>query len=251
VLKDEIGLTLAAPDPNWRSRPDMHPAYTRRARASLVARSRFIEDLVIDSGVSQYVILGAGLDSFALRNPELGPRLRVFEVDTPHAQAWKRRRFAELGWELPQGLQLVSANFSADASWLDALLAAGFDARTPAVVAAAGLSTYLTREAIDGILRSVAQLASGSVLAMTFQLPLEDTEPAERAEREQSERGARAAGTPFISFFTPQQLSTAAREAGFHHVQHISARTLTERYFLERSDGLHPSSAEELLLARA
>src|SRR5437764_2038733 len=89
VLEDEIGLQLVAPDDGWRARPDMDPDGTRGFRAAIVARARFIEDLVAEQagrGVSQYVILGAGLDTFAQRQPELASRLRVFEVDQPGAQ---------------------------------------------------------------------------------------------------------------------------------------------------------------------
>ena len=95
VLDDEIGLQLAAPEDGWRSRPDMDPTGTRWFRAGIVARARFVEDLVAeqaDQGVTQYVILGAGLDSFAQRRPEIASRLGVFEVDQPGPQAWKRRR---------------------------------------------------------------------------------------------------------------------------------------------------------------
>ena len=95
VLEDEIGLRLAAPDEGWRRRPDMDPRATRGYRASVVARARFIEDLVTEQagdGVAQYVILGAGLDTFAQRRPEISSRLRVFEVDQPGPQAWKRQR---------------------------------------------------------------------------------------------------------------------------------------------------------------
>jgi methyltransferase (TIGR00027 family) len=99
VFEDEVGLKLAAPDDGWRSRPDMG-SFTRPFRASIVARARFIEDLVAERaarGVSQYVILGAGLDTFAQRRPELGSRLLVFEVDQPGPQAWKRQRLIDLG----------------------------------------------------------------------------------------------------------------------------------------------------------
>jgi methyltransferase (TIGR00027 family) len=94
VLEDEIGLRLAAPDDGWRRRPDMDPDATSGFRAAIVARARFIEDLVAEQagrGVAQYVILGAGLDTFAQRGPEIASRLRVFEVDQPGPQAWKRR----------------------------------------------------------------------------------------------------------------------------------------------------------------
>src|SRR5690348_18501170 len=95
VLEDEIGLRLADPGDDWRSRGDMDPTATRWFRASIVARARFIEDLVVEQaahGVDQYVILGAGLDTFAQRRPEVASQLRVFEVDQPVPQTWKRRR---------------------------------------------------------------------------------------------------------------------------------------------------------------
>ena len=173
VLEDEIGLQLAAPDDGWRRRPDMDPDGTRRFRASIVARARFIEDLVAEQagrGVGQYVILGAGLDTFAQRRPEIASRLRVFEVDQPGPQAWKRQRLIELGFGVPEWLRLVPVDFEAGGSWWEQLAAAGFDPRQPAVVASTGVSMYLTKDAIAATLRQVAALARGSTLAMTFLL---------------------------------------------------------------------------------
>src|SRR5207302_468499 len=95
VVEDEIGLRLAAPGNDWRDRPDMDPHATSGFRAAMVARARFIEDLVTeqaDNGVTQYVILGAGLDTFAQRKPEIAARLQIFEIDQPGTQAWKRHR---------------------------------------------------------------------------------------------------------------------------------------------------------------
>src|ERR1700679_837350 len=100
VLEDEIGLQLVAPGEGWRRRPDMDPDATSYFRASIVARARFIEDLIVElagKGVAQYVILGAGLDTFAQRRPQIASRLHVFEVDQPGPQAWKRRRLIGLG----------------------------------------------------------------------------------------------------------------------------------------------------------
>jgi methyltransferase (TIGR00027 family) len=130
VLEDEIGLRLAAPDDGWRNRPDMDPAGTSRFRAAIVARARFIEDLVTeqaDQGVAQYVILGAGLDTFAQRRPEIASRLRVFEVDQPGPQARKRQRLIEMGFGVPEWLRLVPVDFEAGGSWWEELAAAGFD----------------------------------------------------------------------------------------------------------------------------
>src|SRR5205809_6396458 len=120
VLEDEIGLRLAAPDEGWRRRPDMDPHATMHFRASIVARARFIEDLVLEQaghGVGQYVILGAGLDSVAQRRPEIASVLRIFEIDQPGAQAWKRQRLIELGFGVPDWLRLVPVDFEAGGSW--------------------------------------------------------------------------------------------------------------------------------------
>src|SRR5437588_4766101 len=130
VLEDEIGLQLAVPDDGWRRRPDMEPHATSLFRASIVARARFIEDLVVEQagrGLSQYVILGAGLDSFAQRRPEIASRLRVFEIDQPGPQAWKRQRLIELGFGVPDWLRFVPVDFEAGESCGDGLVTAGFD----------------------------------------------------------------------------------------------------------------------------
>jgi methyltransferase (TIGR00027 family) len=253
VLEDEIGLRLAAPDEGWRRRPDMDPKGTSQFRASIVARARFLEDLVVERAghrVGQYVILGAGLDTFAQRRPEIASRLLVFEVDQPGPQAWKQQRLIELGFGIPDWLRFVPVDFEAGDAWWQRLAAAGFDADQPAVVASTGVSMYLTKEAIAATLRQVAALAPGSTLAMTFLLPLELADPEVRPWLELAEKGARASGTPFISFFTPTEMLTMAREAGFREVQHVSADTLTQRYFAGRTDGLRPpSNTEELLVA--
>jgi methyltransferase (TIGR00027 family) len=254
VLEDEIGLQLAAPDDGWRRRRDMDEHATRRSRASMVARARFIEDLVAERaahGVSQYVILGAGLDTFAQRRPEIASGLRVFEVDRPGPQAWKRQRLLELGFGIPEWLRLVPVDFEAGWSWWERLAIAGFDAGQPAVVASTGVAMYLTRDATAATLRHIAKLAPGSTLAMTFMLPLDLVEPEERPLREASERFARMDGAPFISFYTPPQMLALAREAGFPQARHVSAASLTQRYFTGRADGLRPSSLEELLVATA
>ncbi len=251
VLEDEIGLRLVNPGGSWRQRGDMSPSRTRRARASIVARSRVVEDLVAeraDEAVGQYVILGAGLDTFAQRRPELASRLRVFEVDRPGPQSWKRRRLTELGFGVPEWLRLVPVDFEVGGSWWDRLTAAGFDPERPAVVASTGVSMYLTRDAILTTLRQTEKLAPGSTFAMTFMLPAELLEPADRASRPAQRRG-RGGGTSFISTFTPQEMLDLAREAGYRRAEHVSAADLTDRYFADRTDGLRPSGSEELLLA--
>src|SRR5689334_21708414 len=252
VFEDRVGLKLAAPDDGWRSRPDMSP-FTRPFRASIVARARFIEDLVVEraaAGVGQYVILGAGLDTFAQRRSDLTGRLRVFEIDQPGPQQWKRQRLIELGYGVPPFLQLVPVDFEAGDAWWDRLVASGFDSRQPAVVASTGVSMYLTLEAITATLRQVAALAPGSTLAMSFMLPIELADPEVRPGIERAAAGAREQGTPFISFFRPAEMLALARDAGFKQVQHVSAAALARRYFAGRTDGLRPpDNSEELIVA--
>ncbi|RST77313.1 SAM-dependent methyltransferase [Siminovitchia acidinfaciens] len=252
VLEDEVGLRLADLDDGWRERPDMDPEFTSSFRASIVARARFIEDLVVEQvgrGVMQYVILGAGLDTFAQRRPEVASNMQIFEVDQPGTQAWKRQRLIDLGFDIPQWLHLVPVDFEADESWLEQLKAAGFDAGRPAVVASTGVTQYLTKDAVAATLREVAGLAPGSTLAMTFILPPELVQSELRPGMEASRKGAKEGGTPFVSFFTPQEMLDMAREAGFKEARHVSAADLNKRYFTGRTDGLRLLSGEEFLVA--
>jgi len=160
VLEDETGLQIAAPDANWRERPDMHPQGTRGYRASIVGRARFVEDLVAERTAKgealQYAILGAGLDTFAQPIPT-SPR------------ACRCTRWTSRGRK----------RGSVGGSWR---LAIGFDAAKPAVIASTGVSMYLTREANLATLRQIARLAPGSALAMTFLLPLDLIDEPERSQ---------------------------------------------------------------------
>ena len=246
VLVDEIGLRLVEPGPGWRDRPDMEPHATAGFRAGVVARSRYIEDLVTERGVDQYVILGAGLDTFAQRAPS---HVRVFEVDQPGPQEWKRRRLVELGYGGPERLRLVPVDFEAGDDWWARLVGAGFDPARPAVVASAGVSMYLTRDATAATLRRLAGLAPGSTVVMTFQLPTELLDDADRPMRQAVEEAARASGTPFVSMYAPEEVLALARAAGFPDVRHVPGTSHAERYFAGRGDGLRPPSGEDLLIA--
>ena len=253
VFDDEIGLALADPGSDWRQRPDMEVDDNPFARAACITRARFAEELVAEQsgrGVRQYVILGAGLDTFAQRRPELAATLQIFEVDQPGPQLWKRRRLLELGFGIPDWLHLVPVDFESGESWWEQLQTAGLDATEPAVVASLGVSMYLSKEAITATLRQAATaLAPGSTFVTTFQLPLELIEPGPRELRAAVEKAARASGTPFTSFFAPDEMLALAREVGFRTAEHVTAPELAARYFGGRADGLRPSNAEELLVA--
>lgn len=251
VLTDEIGLLLAAPDAGWRARPDMDPVATQGFRTAIVARARFIEDLVAEQaafGVAQYVLLGAGLDTFAQRRPDLAARLRVFEVDQPGPQAWKRRRLVELGYGVPEWLHLVPSDFEVPGDWWNGLRATGFDPARPAVVASTGVSMYLTRDATADTVRQLSVLAPGSTVAMTFLLPADLVDETDRPGLQASTDGARRSGTPFVSFYRPPEILTMAREAGFPQTRHVSGKTLADRYFPHHP--IRPSTGESFLLAK-
>jgi methyltransferase (TIGR00027 family) len=252
VLDDEIGFKLVAPAEDWQQRPDMNPVFSRRVRASMVARARFIEDLVAEQvklGVCQYVILGAGLDSFAQRQPEIASKLTIFEIDQPGTQTWKKQRLIELGYGIPEWLRFVSVDFEAGSLWWEELLKSGFDPTKRTVLTCTGLSMYLTTEANKATLQQIATLAPGSVLAMTYMLPLELIEVEDHVLQTISEKGARASGNPFISFFSPNEILDFAREAGFVDVKNVSASDLNKLYFTGRSDNLSPASGEGFLIA--
>ncbi|WP_039796465.1 class I SAM-dependent methyltransferase [Nocardia araoensis] len=251
VFDDRVGLRLASPEDGWRHRPDMDPQATGPMRAGIVSRARFLEDLLAEQaerGVDQYVVLGAGLDTFAQRRPELAARFTVFEVDQPGPQAWKRQRLAELGFDIPPWLRLVPVDFEVDA-WWQRLIEAGFDPTRPALVASAGVSMYLTRAANIATLQQLSALAPGSTVATTFLLPLELVDPDEQVLRRFAEQGARRSGTPFLSFFRPEEIVELAEDAGFAAARHISATELTDRYFADRTDGLRPAESEQILIA--
>jgi methyltransferase (TIGR00027 family) len=225
--------------------------YTKRLRASIVARARFIEDLIIEQskqGIRQYVILGAGLDTFAQRQPAIASQLQIYEIDQPATLSWKQKRLDEIGFGVPGNLHFVPVNFETD-SWYKALLKAGFNPDKPAVVACTGVTLYLTKEAIITTLQQIATFAPGSKLAITFYLPIDLLDEEDKPMQEMANKGAQAAGTPFVSFFTPDEIVTLAHEAGFNKAQTISTKDLEQLYFAGRRDELLPASGEVFLLA--
>ncbi len=252
VIADDIGRRLAHPDPDWRSRGDMDPIGTAAFRASIVGRARFLDDLVREratAGISQYVILGAGLDTFAQRHPDLTGLLRIYEVDQPGTQAWKRRRLAEEGYPVPERLHFVPVDFETGESWWNALSANGFNVDRATVVSSMGVSMYLTTDATDATLRQVAALAPGSVMAMTFMLPPDLLDDVEGPMLAGVEAQARASGTPFISHYAPDEMVERCIAAGFGSAHIVGPDELIERYFAGRTDGLRPPTAEQLVVA--
>lgn len=252
IIEDVVGARLAEDDDRWRERGDMAAGSTQGKRATIVARARLAEDAVAHAatrGVDQYVILGAGLDTYAQRHPDTGSTMTIFEIDQPKTQAWKRSRLIELGYGVPKWLRLVPVDFEANDDWWDRLQTAGFDTSRPAVVSWLGVTMYLTKEATTATLKRLASLPPGSTVILTFFRPIGDLEPEDVPIRRASREGSRRAGTPFIGFYTPDEIVELARRVGFVAAEHVSATDLTDRYFAGRTDGLRPNSGEEVLIA--
>jgi methyltransferase (TIGR00027 family) len=249
VLDDTLGLRIAgADDDDWRKRPDMDPERTRSSRSSIVARARAAEDMVTTSGARQYVILGAGLDTFAQRDQGT---VRVFEVDAPAAQAWKRERLDELGLLDPRRPRLVPVDFEAGESWLGKVVASGLDPAIPTVVSMLGVTMYLTQEAISATLRAAASLAAASVMVFSYSRPVEMAPPEIRPVLEDAARGAAGSGHPWLSLLAPGEAASLARDAGFAGVRVVTSADLHDRYFADRHDGLSPVGGEDLVIATA
>ena len=250
IIEDTIGYGLINPGKDWQERPDMK--YTKRLRASVVARARFIEDLAkeqIEKGVRQYVLLGAGLDSFAQRNMEIISRVDIYEIDQPETLAWKEEKLIKNGYPIPPNLHFVPVDFETS-SWWAQLLEKGFDISQPAFVSCTGVTLYLTYEAIVDTLQKMSSLAKGSELAIAFYLPLEKLDKEDQPMQEIAIKGAAASGTPFVSFFSVDEIVRLARETCFKEIKTISTKDMSEKYFANRADNLVPASGEFFLVAK-
>ena len=210
----------------------------RDFRAFMAARSRYVEDQLkeaVSKGVEQYVVLGAGLDTFAYRNPF--PSLRVFEVDFPATQEWKRSMLAEAAIALPTNMVFVPLDFE-HKTLAEGLSDAGFDAARPAFFGWLGVVPYLTLEAFRAAIGTIADMASGSVVSFDYAFPPETLSPPRRLVFDALSARVAAAGEPFQLFFSPEELEAELRRIGFCRVEQIDSDHLNGLYFTGRADGL-------------
>ena len=223
----------------------------RDFRAFMAARSRYVEDRLAEAvwhGVRQYVVLGAGLDTFAYRNRF--PSLRVFEVDFPATQEWKRELLHQAAIPLPEALTFVPLDFEHKA--LAAGLAdAGFDAARPAFFGWLGVVPYLTLEAFRATLSDVVGLPAGTGISFDYAFPPETLTDKRRAVFDSLSQRVAAAGEPFQLFFTPEELETELHSIGFERIEQIDSQRLNELYFKDRADGLRISPVGIGMLATA
>jgi methyltransferase (TIGR00027 family) len=240
VFDDPLALAIAGVDPEaLRADPREQSRFGTVMRAFVSVRSRFAEDQLaaaVERGVDQYVVLGAGLDTFAYRS-RFGDRLRVFEIDYPATQAWKRQQLAAAGISVPASLTFVPVDFERQNAF-DELRAHGLDARRPAWFTWLGVTMYLENETVWSVLRQIAALPSRSGVAFDYAVPTDMLgDVGRRVFDELSSRVART-GEPFRSFIDPHTLLSQLHEAGFSAGEDVSGEVLNQRYFAGRSDGL-------------
>jgi len=228
------------------------PDFVRR-RTVLAVRNRYAEDELVRSvaqGMTQYVILGAGLDSFAYRRRDLLQVLDVYEVDHPASQAWKRQRVEELGIKIPERLHYVPVDFERE-TLTNGLSAAGVNLRAATFFSWLGVTQYLTLAAVLNTLREVARLAApGSEIVFQFIVPAATLVGEERAVVEALAARSAAVGEPWLSFFTPEELEVHLKQVGFKKVIHFGPHNATERYLTGRSDQLRLPAYFHMIDAR-
>jgi methyltransferase (TIGR00027 family) len=250
VLDDPIALSLIGPGHENDLERAKHPV-GRDFRAFMAARSRYAEDHLGESfaaGVRQYVVLGAGLDTFAYRNPH--PELRVFEVDFPATQQWKRSLLAEASISIPRNLTFVPVDFE-HKTLADGLRESGLDLEAPAFFSWLGVAPYLTLDAFRATISTVAQFVAGSGITFDYAFPPESLTPKRRAIFDRLAGRVAAAGEPFRLFFSLADAEAELRRAGFHRIEQVDHGGLNALYFTNRADGLKLSPVGIGMLATA
>lgn len=233
------GLDEVAADPSLRP-----------MRLFVVARSRFSEDALarcVARGARQVVVLGAGLDTFSLRNPFTEQGVRVFEVDHPATQAWKRERLVQTGLALPSALTFAPVDFERQ-SLADGLAQAGFDLGRPAFFQWLGVVPYLTRPAISATLDVIAGIPASAVV-FDYTEPLENHLPERRANLMATAERAAARGEPWLSFFDPADLSALLRDKGFADIEDVGFAELVGRFSPSLAEGFRSGPGGHVIRA--
>ena len=242
VFPDPLAIPILGPEhaaeigrtPRSALRP-----FSAALRAWMVVRARFAEDVLREGvqqrEVQQALILGAGLDTFACRNPY--PGVQVFEVDHPATQAWKRERLHSAGIPLPPSARFVPVDFETQALGTE-LQRAGFDPALPTATAWLGVVPYLTRNAFRSTVELLGRFAAGSSVVFDYSQPREVLSPVERQMHDSLAARVAGAGEPFQLFFTPEATRSEMAAAGMPVVQDLGSNDLSARYLAGRNDGL-------------
>jgi methyltransferase (TIGR00027 family) len=249
VFEDPLAVRILADNGDIENHPSAHRLLA--LRAFVAARSRFAEDQLassFSSGVRQYVILGAGLYTFAYRNP-FAPDLRVFEIDHPDTQSWKHAQLSRAGIKVPDSLTFLPVDF--EQQTLSGALASTplFHRSRPAFFSMLGVTPYLTQESLRAILNYVAALPSKSGITFDYAVRLDKLNLIERVSVELFAAYVTRLGEPLRLFLDPDELGSTLRDIGFHSIEDLDALAINSRYFQNRSDPLRVGRAGRLLCA--
>jgi len=243
ILDDPVAVGLLGEGAEQRIRQAAERYRTPEAlalRSHVVLRSRFAEDRLstaVQRGVSQYVIVGAGFDTFALRQPQWAHPLKIIEVDHPGSQAAKRSRIAEAGMQIPENVVYADIDFEQE-SLRDGLLRNGVSITKPTFFSWLGVSMYLTDAAIDATLGSMAAFPEGSEVVLTFlQPPMSDSRASLPGPSRLAQRVAES-GEPFVSYFDRATIKGKLLAAGFSSVEFLTPEIANSRYFQQRQSDL-------------
>lgn len=220
-------------------------------RTHVVLRSRYSEDRLEEAyrrGVRQFVVLGAGFDTFAYRQPDRARDLRIFEVDHPATQRVKRERLDAAGISAPKNLEYVSIDFETT-SLRDGLFASSFDPTQSAFVSCLGVLVYLTEEAVDAVFQLVASFPPSSEIVFTFSPPAKATDAEQAARLAKMAALVESLGEPWRTRLEPEVLTPKLRALGFSEVTFLSGEEAEARYFRGRKDGLKASPRERIASA--
>ncbi len=256
VFDDPLALRIlgvenastAQSDPKWSEQTPLSCGL----RAFLAARSRFAEDELhsaIKRGVRQYVVLGAGLDTFAYRNPYPEDVLHVFEVDHPATQTWKRTRLEEAAIPIPRTLTFSPVDFETQ-TLEEGLRRAGFDTGKGTFFSWLGVTQYLTNSAVTATLRFVASMPVGSGIVFDYTISPSLLNPTARLAFDRLAHHVGLAGEPFETFFDPSQLQCDLRAMGFGQVEDLGPGEINSRYFQGRPDKLRVGGFTHVMNAR-
>jgi methyltransferase (TIGR00027 family) len=241
VFEDPLAERILGAWAKERLREDIknETPYSVQMRAWLAARSRLAEDMLAEAvadGTRQYVVLGAGMDTFGYRNP--WGELRVFEVDFPATQAWKQELLASNSIIVPESVTFAPVDFERE-SLAEGLARVGFKRDEPAFFSWLGVTMYLAQETTLGTLRWVRESCARNGICFDYMAPRESLGFRARIAFDRLASRVAAAGEPFVGFFAPQELATELREMGYARIDDWDAARLNARYFADRADGLH------------
>jgi methyltransferase (TIGR00027 family) len=247
-----VGLVPEASEAAILAAADEHRAlHSGLFRAAVALRARFAEDRLAaaaERGVRQYLMLGAGLETFPWRQPDFARRMRLVLADQPASLAWSRERFAARKLVAPENLTFAAVDLE-DGGFAGALAEAGFDVRLPSFVSALGVIHYLGADAVDALFGFVGKLPKGSEIVFTFPVPEDELADDEREEVRVSVARTAAMGEPWRTRLPASEMAAHLRRAGVAEVFHLTPELAQQRYFAGRGDGLRAQRREQLIAA--